>query len=241
MTWLFILAGTMAIFGVIGYLRGWRAALFILIMSILAASVSGSLGDTIIKYINALAKGFRFLLSGGLSALAGSGNAEEAIASLQGAPPLVTDANRYLVLGLIFVSVILIAVLISGAKWFLPKRSILGLFLGLVAGYIVAAMIIRVIAPEYAALVPLPFGFLPPAPTGPLVITPGAAQGPSLATRALDFLNGLADQGLIAAFLGIVIALFLLLAARSLNRGARSSGGSGSSRSSGSSGGSGRS
>ena len=43
MTWLFILAGTMAIFGVIGYLRGWRAALFILIMTILAIAVTGAL------------------------------------------------------------------------------------------------------------------------------------------------------------------------------------------------------
>ena len=76
MTWLFILAGTMAIFGVIGYLRGWRAALFILIMTLLAVAVTGSLGDTIVKYINAFAKGFRFLLSGGLSALAGSGSAD---------------------------------------------------------------------------------------------------------------------------------------------------------------------
>ncbi|MGE5603459.1 MAG: hypothetical protein ACM30E_10425 [Nitrososphaerales archaeon] len=226
MTWLFILAGTMAIFGVIGYLRGWRAALFILIMTILAAAVTGSLGDTIVKYINAFAKGFRFLLSGGLTALAGGGNTEEAIASLQNAPALVTDTNKYLVLGLIFVTVVLVAILVSGAKWFLPKRSVLGLFIGLIAGYIVAAMIIRGIVPEYAALVPLPFGFLAPTPTGPVVIVPGAG-GPSLTTRILNFLNGLVDQGLIAAFLGIVIALFLLLAARSLNRGSRSSGSSG--------------
>jgi hypothetical protein len=228
MTWLFILAGTMAIFGVIGYLRGWRAALFILIMTILAVAVTGSLGNTIVKYINAFAKGFQFLLSGGLSALAGSGSADEAIAALQDTPPLVTDANKYLVLGLIFVTVVLVAILISGAKWFMPKRSILGLFIGLLAGYIVAAMIIRAIVPEYAALVPLPFGFLPATPTGPVVIVPGA-EGPSLTTRILNFLNGLVDQGLIAAFLGIVIAVFLLIAARSLNRGSRSSGSSGSS------------
>lgn len=220
MTWLFILAGFMAIFGVIGYLRGWRAALFILIMTMLAVAVTGALGDTIVKYINAFAKGFQFLLSGGLSALAGSGSADEAIAALQDTPPLVTDANKYLVLGLIFVTVVLIAILVSGAKWFVPKRSLLGLFLGLLAGYIVAAMVVRAIAPEYAALIPLPFGFGPPAPTGPVVITPGA-QGPSLTARILAFLNGLVDQGLITAFLGIVIALFLLIAARSLNKGAK--------------------
>lgn len=220
MTWLFILAGFMAIFGVIGYLRGWRAALFILIMTILAVAVTGALGDTIVKYINAFAKGFQFLLSGGLNALAGSGSADEAIAALQDTPPLVTDANKYLVLGLIFVTVVLIAVLVSGAKWFVPKRSLLGMFIGLLAGYVVAAMVIRAIAPEYAALVPLPFGFGPATPTGPVVITPGA-EGPSLTSRILAFLNNLVDQGLITAFLGIVIALFLLFAARSLNKGTK--------------------
>ena len=220
MTWLFILAGTMAIFGVIGYLRGWRAALFILIMTILAIAVTGALGDTIVKYINAFAKGFQFLLSGGLNALAGSGSADEAIASLQDTPPLVSDVNKYLMLGLIFVSVVLIAVLISGAKWFIPKRSLLGMIIGLVAGYLVAAMIVLAIAPEYAALVPLPFGFGPPVPTAPVTIEPGAS-GPSLWDRILVFLNSLVDRGLITAFLGIVIAVFLLFAARSLNRGAR--------------------
>jgi hypothetical protein len=228
MTWLFILGGTMAIFGVIGYLRGWRAALFILIMTILAVAITTGLGDKVIQYLNAIAKGFRFLLSGGLSALAGSGSADEAIASLQGSPPLVSDAIKYLVLALIFVIVVLVAILVSGAKWFISKRSVLGLFIGLVAGYIVAAMIIRAIVPEYTALVPLPFGFVAVTPTGPVVITPGA-QGPSLTTRILDFLNGLVDQGLITVFLGIVIAVFLLLAARSLNRGSRSSGSSGGS------------
>lgn len=221
MTWLFILAGFMAVFGVIGYLRGWRAALFILIMAILGVAVTGALGDTIVKYINAFAKGFQFLLSGGLNALAGSGSADEAIAALQDTPPLVTDANKYLVLGLIFVTVVLIAVLVSGAKWFVPKRSLLGLFLGLLAGYVVAAMVVLAIAPEYAALVPLPFGFGPDAPVGPVVITPGADEGPSLMARVLEFLNDLVDQGLITAFLAIVIGLFLLLAARSLNRGAK--------------------
>ncbi len=220
MSWLFILAGTMAIFGIIGYLRGWRAALFILIMTIIAIAVTGTLGDTIIKYINAFAKGFQFLLSGGLSALTGSGSADAAIAGLKDTPPLVTDAVKYLVLGLIFVTVVLIAVLVSGAKWFIPKRSLLGLFIGLVAGYFVAAMVVLAIAPEYAALVPLPFAFGPPRPATPVTITPGAS-GPSLWERILLFLNSLAEQGLITAFLGIVIAIFLLFAARSLNRGAK--------------------
>lgn len=220
MTWIFILAGFMAIFGVIGYLRGTRAALFILIMAIIGVAITGALGDVIIKYINAFARGFQFLLSGGLNALAGSGSADEAIAALQGTPPLVSDVNRFLALGLIFVTVVLISVLVSGARWFMPRRSVFGLFLGLLAGYIVAAMVVRAILPEFAALVPLPFGFGPPASPVPIVITPGAA-GPSLMSRILTFLNSLADRGLIPAFLGIVIALFLLIAARSVNRGAK--------------------
>ena len=49
MTWIFILAGFMAIFGVIGYLRGTRAALFILIMAIIGVAITGALGDVTLK------------------------------------------------------------------------------------------------------------------------------------------------------------------------------------------------
>jgi len=217
MTWLFVLAGFMAIFGVIGYLRGWRAALFILIMTLLAVAITGSLGDTIIRYINAFGKGFRFLLSGGLNALTGEGSADEALAGLRNSPAFVAPENETLVLGLLFVIVVLVAVLFSALPWFKGSRSVFGLFLGLLAGYVVSAMIVRAVLPEYAALVPLPFGFGPAAPAGPVIVQPGAA-GPSLSTRILTFLTGLADRGLIATFLGILIAIFLLAATRSGNR-----------------------
>lgn len=220
MTWLIVLAGFMAIFGVLGYLRGWRAALFVLILTVLAVAITGRLGEVIIKYINAFGKGFRFLLSGGLNALAGSGSADQAIASLQGSPPLVDEANGSLVLGLLFVIVVLLAVVLSGIPWFKGGRSVFGMFLGLAAGYIVAAMIVRALTPEYVALVPLPFGFAAPAAPSAVVLQPGAA-GPSLSERILDFLTGLADRGLIAAFLGIVIAIFLLLATGFGSRSAR--------------------
>ena len=95
------------------------------------------------------------------------------------------------------------------------------MFLGLIAGYIVAGMILLAIAPEYAALVPLPFGFGPSVPAQPVVITSRRARACRCGTRILTFLNSLVDRGLITVCLGIVIALFLLLAARSLNRGAR--------------------
>ena len=124
-------------------------------------------------------------------------------------------------LGLIFVTVVLIAVLVSGAKWFMPKRSLLGMFMGLIAGYIVAAMLVRAIAPEYAALVPLPFGFGPPAPDAARSSLRPASRAHRCRQRILMFLNSLVDRGLITACLGVVIALFLLLAARSLNRGAK--------------------
>ncbi len=213
MTWLFVLAAFMAIFGVLGYLRGWRAALFFLIMTFLAVAITGRLGDVIIRYINAFGKGFRFLLSGGMSALTGEGSADAALKSLRDAPALVEKANEPLVLGLLFVIVVLLAVLLSGMSWFKGVRSLFGLFEGLVAGYTVASIIMRAIAPEYAALAPLPFGFVAPAALGPVMVQPGAG-GTSLSTRVLGFLTSLADRGLIATFLAIVIAVFLLLAVR---------------------------
>lgn len=213
MTWLFAIAGIMALFGMLAYLRGWRAALFILIMTFLAVSVTGRLGDVIIRYINAFCKGFRFLLSGGLSALTGEGGAEEALQALKTMSPCVGEGDETLVLGLLFVMVVLLAILLSGIDWLKGKRSLPGLLLGLMAGYVVAAMIVRAMAPAYVALVPLPFGFAPPAAPCCVVVQPGGG-GTSLVGRALDFLTNLADRGLVAAFLGIVIAIFVLLAAR---------------------------
>jgi hypothetical protein len=78
-------------------------------------------------------------------------------------------------------------------------------------------MIIWALIPECAAFVPLPFGFGPAIRTGPYV-TPSAGTGSSVSQRVLGFLTGLADRGLIAAFLGILIAVFLLAATRSGNR-----------------------
>jgi hypothetical protein len=218
MTWLFALAGFMAIFGILGYLRGTKAALFVLITTLFAVAVTGILGDSIIKYMNALWKGFQFILSGGLGALSGEGGGADALASLQNTPPLVTPQNQNLVLGLLFVGIVFLGVLLSGIKWFKGPHSVWGLLLGLIAGYIVAAMVVRAIAPEYAALVPLPFGFGPATPETPVVIVPGQSTGPSFAERILAFLNSLVDRGLIAVFLGAVIAIFLLLAVRSGNR-----------------------
>lgn len=220
MTWLIVLAAFMAIFGVLGYLRGWRAALFVLILTFLAVAITGGLGDVIIRYINAFGKGFRFLLSGGMSALAGEGSADAALQALRDAPAFVEGANEPLVLGLLFVIVVLLGVLLSGISWFKGGRSVFGLFLGLAAGYIVAAMIVRAVTPEFMALVPLPFGFAAPATSGPVTIQPGTG-GPSLSARVLTFLTGLVDRGLIATFLAILIAVFLLLAARTGGRGAK--------------------
>lgn len=220
MTWLIVLAAFMAIFGVVGYLRGWRAALFVLILTMLAVAITGRLGDVIIRYINAFGKGFRFLLSGGMGALTGEGGAEEALQSLRDAPALVEGTNEPLVLGLLFVIVVLVALLLSGIPYFKGKRSVLGLFLGLAAGYVVTGMIIRAVTPELSALVPLPFGFLPPVAAAPFAVQPGPG-GPSLSARVLSFLLSLADRGLIATFLGIIIAIFLLLASRSGSRGAK--------------------
>jgi hypothetical protein len=205
---------------VIGYLRGTKAAVFILLMTLFALLITGTLGPTIIKYINALAKGFQFVLSGGLSALAGSGNASDALAELKNAPPLITEENQALVLGLIFVSIVVLAVLLSGIRWFKGStHSFWGLLLGMISGYIVAAMFVRAFWPEYAVLMPLPFGWTVP-PSGPIVIIPGAPT-PSIWQRILAFLNSLVDQGLITVFLGVVIAVFLLIASRSLNKPAK--------------------
>lgn len=219
MSWLFILAGFMAIFAVIGYLRGWRAALFILIMTFFGVIIIARFGDVIIRYINAFCKGFQFLLSGGLSALTGGGGADAALQALGDAPACVQASDETLVLGLLLVITILLGVLLSSMAWLQGEASFFGLILGLMTGYLIAAVVVRAVAPEYAALVPLPFGIATPCSPCPVVIVPG--EGSSLVSRTLDFLTSLADRGLIAAFLGTVIAVFVIMAARTGGRGAQ--------------------
>ena len=166
------------------------------------------------------ARDFGFCCPAGCSVLTGEGSADAALQSLREAPALVEGANEPLVLGLLFVIVVLFAVLLSGLHWFRGGRSVFGLFLGLAAGYIVAAMVVRAVTPEFVALVPLPFGFAAPATSGPVTIQPGPG-GPSLSARLLGFLTGLADRGLIATFLAILISIFLLMAARAGSHGAK--------------------
>ncbi len=173
MTWLIVLAAFMAIFGVVGYLRGWRAALFVLILTMLAVAITGRLGDVIIRYINAFGKGFRFLLWNGRPHGRRWRRRGPAVAAGR-LRSLKAQTNPWC-LGLRLRHRGPRALLLSGIPYFKGKRSVLGLFLGLAAGYIVTGMIIRAVTPELSALVPLPFGFLPPVAVGALAVQPGPA------------------------------------------------------------------
>jgi hypothetical protein len=219
MTWIIFLAGFMAIFGVIGYLRGARAAFVVLLAGFLGLLLIGPYGATVIRYINAFGKGFRFLASGGMAALSGSGSADSAIAALQGTPPLVQPADNAVVLGLLYVVIVLVGLLLSAVPWFKGRRSVGGLLLGLIAGYLVGAVIVRALWPQYIPYLRLP---ILPEPVVPVVVGPvvtGPATG--FGTQLVSGLNALAGTSLLPIIIAIAIVLFILAATRSGNRSAK--------------------
>lgn len=218
MIWILVLGAFMAIFGVIGYQRGTRAAVVVLVAAVLGLLVIGPLGATVIRYINAFGKGFRFLASGGMAALTGSGSADTAIAALQNTPALVQTNDSPVVLGLLYVVLVLIGLLVSRLPWFKGKDSVWGLVLGLVAGYLVGGIVVRALWPQYVAFLPLPVLAEPAAPI-PAPVSGGPASG--FVTQLVTGLSALAGSSLLPVIIAIVIVVFILVATRSGNRGAK--------------------
>jgi hypothetical protein len=219
MTWIIFLAGFMAVFGVIGYLRGVRAAVAVLIAGLAGLLIIGPYGATVIRYINAFGKGFRFLASGGMAALTGSGSADAALAALQSTPPLVQETDNAVVLGLLYIVIVLIGLLLTAIPWFKGKRSVGGLLLGLIAGYLVGAVIVRAFWPQYIPYLPLPILGEPAAPVVLAPVAGPAATG--FGSQLVSGLNALASSSLLPIIIAIAIVLFILAATRSGNRSAK--------------------
>lgn len=218
MTWIIFLAGFMAIFGVIGYLRGTKAAIIVLLAGFIGLLIIGPYGEKVVSYINAFGKGFRFLSSGGMAALSGSGSADNAIQALQGAPAVVQPTDAPIVLGLLYVVLVFFGLLISGIPWFSGKKSVGGLLLGLLAGYLVGGVVARALWPQYTAFLPLPILEETVAPAT-VAVAPGAGAG--IGTQVVNGLSALANSGLVPFIIAIAIVLFIIAATRTSNRGAK--------------------
>lgn len=202
-----LLATTMAIFGVLGYLKGAKWAFIALMILSVAVILVEVKPETIIATLNGLYMGVMLTLKGGLGALA-SGELEEAKAILADIDKPFTDANQNMalllvILGAVGVGLILAAVMKS-------KPGVWGLIWGLAYGYVLSAGVLPLLSSNPMALLPLPI-------VRPQERQPGAAT--AQASNALDQMFTTLAQPenvqIIATIIGIAVILLLLLTVRS--------------------------
>lgn len=223
---LIVLATVMALFGVLGYLRGTKSTLFTTVLIWLGLVVVGRAGGMVARTINGLNYAVHFALAGGLGALGGGGDRgaalEAVFAKLGDVKPLINSDGTGPGMLLIFLMLVLVGFLLGMLKLFKSRPSLLGLALGLANGYVLSAFLIQSMLSESGFGLPLPtwlFGgtaqpAAAPAPTGP-------SLGSTLAAKIVATLNSLVDSGQIALVIAIAIVIFVLLATRLGNRSAK--------------------
>jgi len=216
---LIILATVMALFGVLGYVRGARSSLLTSAIILLGLIAVGRAPETIARTINGLNVAVRFALSGGLGALGGGGDRaaalQEVFAKLGEVKPLIGSDGTGPGMILIFLALVLAGFLLGMLKPLKGRPSLLGLGLGLTIGYVLSAFLVRTFLPEASVGLRLPawlFGrAAQPVPAPP---ADGTELTAALGTRLAATLNSLVESGQIALFLAIAIAAFVLLATR---------------------------
>ncbi|MGQ9489523.1 MAG: hypothetical protein ACUVR4_01610 [Anaerolineae bacterium] len=223
---LIILATTMALFGVLGYLRGTRSTLITTAIVWLGLLIMNRAGEAVARTINGLNYAVRFILAGGLDALGGEDLAaalEEVFARIGRVEPLIRPDGTGPGMLLVFLSLVIIGFLLGTLSQLKGRSSFLGLALGLANGYVLAAFVIRTLLPEATIGLSLPGWLFGPGAAGP--VTAPTPAGPSvigtLVTRSVATLNQLADSGQLALVLAITIVAFVLLVTRLGTRSAK--------------------
>ena len=108
-----LLATIMAIFGVLGYLKGSKWAFISLMILSVAFILVENKPETVIATLNGLYMGVMLTLKGGLGALA-SGDLEAAKAALEDIEKPFTDQNQNLALLLVIFGAVLIGLILGG-------------------------------------------------------------------------------------------------------------------------------
>lgn len=226
MGFIILLAAVMALFGVLGYLRGRKSMLVTTAVIWFGLIVVSRLGEVIAATVNGLNYAVRFVLAGGLAALGGDGDRGGALdrvfQSLEQVQPLIEPDGTGPGMIIIFLGLVLLGFLLGMLKALRSKPGLWSLLLGLVNGYVLTAYILRAVLPQGGFELPLPAGLFGPS------ITPAAAPSPAgpsiaggIAARVTATLQALVDGGQIALLIAILIAVFVLLATRLGNRGAK--------------------
>jgi hypothetical protein len=221
---LIVAAAIMAVFGVMGYLRGTRYGIITAVLFCGGLVIGARSGDQVVKLVNGLVIGIRLMLSGGLQAM-GSGNAEalrQAIAKAGGVKPLIPADQPGAALVLVLFVVLGLSLLLGAFKALKGAASLLGLIFGLINGYIIVAAFLLALAPELAVL-PLPFD-LGGAATAAVSITAAPAPAPAgleVTSRIAGFVQGIAGSPGVAIVVAVSIAVFVFYTTRFGNRGGK--------------------
>lgn len=150
-----LITGTlMAIFGVLGYLKGHAWGFIGLLLLLGAFVLLQGKPDFIVSTLNGLYLGVMLALRGGLSALS-SGDLEAAKATLSSIERPFNDDNRVLALLLVVVVVVLLSLILG--RFTKGAASVWGMIWGLLQGYIFAAIVLPMLIPSRWAILPVPY------------------------------------------------------------------------------------
>lgn len=202
-----LLATTMAIFGVLGYLKGAKWAFITLMILSVAVILVEVRPETIVATLNGLYMGVMLTLKGGLGALA-SGDVEAAKAALADIDKPFTDQNQNMALLLVLFGAVGIGLLLAATMK--SKPGIWGLVWGMIYGYVLSAGVLPLISSNPAASLPLPI--LRPQERAPGQAT---AQASSAFNQLFTTLAEPQNVQIIATAIGVFVILLLLLTVRS--------------------------
>jgi hypothetical protein len=214
---LFLIAAFMAIFGVIGYKNGfWRMfwALGILFVAVLV--VRREAGDTIIRYMNGLYIGAMLVFKSGLNDMA-SGDLESAAAKLESVEKPFTDERDWLAYLLILAGAVFLGWLFT--RIIKPSPSLMGLFMGLLYGYVLAAALFPLVLGFSTAFFPLTPGYDQAQAAGGACVPGGTVSAGSIGDRLVCFLSDPANAQVCGVIIVISISVFVLWAARKVGKG----------------------
>ncbi len=203
-----LLATTMAIFGILGYLKGSRWAFVSLLILLAAFILVEYQPDTVVLALNGIYTGVMLVFGGGLGALA-SGDFEEVQAIYSGIDPLFTDENENLALLIVIFGAVAIAVILGLIMK--SKPSVWGLIWGLAYGYLLCAASFPLIISNPDAKLPVPLIRPAERPATPAA----ASQGPSPLDQLFTTLSQPENIQILTIIIGAVIVLLLLLTVRS--------------------------
>ncbi len=217
----FILAGVMALFGVLGYLYGTTAAILTFVMVAIGLFVVSRFGTTIINIIN---KVWQLFLSGGLQAFLSGGDLSQVRAKMNTIPPLIPSDAAGAFLLLLLVVLIVLAILLGRHRRFRRPPSLGGLLLGLLNGYLVGGYLLALMFPSLASSIWLPFGLASTISANAPPLGSGNPWDQFVATVLNASTRSLA---LIVGFIVAVIILVALLNTLGRGRAGRTGGGGG--------------